>query len=184
MDDSAIVDLYWQRKEQAIDETQTKYGTYCLSIAKNILPFREDAEESVNDTYLAAWKAMPPNRPLRLSTFLGKLTRRISIDRWRYLSAEKRGGGTVTLALEELAGCIPGGTDPEMMVCAGELAEKIDIFLKSLRPMERRVLVMRYFELADIDAIAHRCAMSSAKTKSMLHRTRKKLRVFLEKEGY
>lgn len=103
MEDSRIVDLYWERSEQAIYETQLKYDHYCFSIANNILPFREDAEESVNDTYMTAWNVMPPNRPSILSTFLGKLTRRISIDRWRNLSADKRGGGTVPIALDELA---------------------------------------------------------------------------------
>lgn len=184
MEDSRIVELFWLRDELAIEQTQIKYGTYCFSIANNILPFREDALESVNDTYLAAWNAMPPNRPSKLATFLGKLTRRISIDRWRHLRAEKRGGGTVTLALEELAGCIPGGTDPAARVEAKELARSIDGFLDGLRILERQVFVMRYFDLAGIEAIGSRFGISTSKTKSMLHRTRKKLRAHLEKEGY
>lgn len=129
MEDSRIVDLYWARSEQAIYETQLKYDHYCFSIANNILPFREDAEESVNDTYMAAWNIMPPNRPSILSTFLGKLTRRISIDRWRNLSADKRGGGTVPIALDELAECIPGGSDPVAEVEAKELAKAVGRFL-------------------------------------------------------
>lgn len=184
MEDSRIVDLYWARSEQAISETQHKYGHYCFCIANNILPFREDAEESVNDTYLTAWNTMPPHRPSILSTFLGKLTRQISIDRWRNLSADKRGGGTVPLALDELAECIPGGSDPVAEVEAKELAEAVGRFLDTLPYTERKVFLMRYFELAKLQDIAATCNMSSGKVKSMLHRTRSKLRIALQKEGY
>lgn len=184
MDDAKIIDLYWQRSEAAILETETKYGHYLFSIANRILPFREDAQECVNDTYLDAWNAMPPTRPSILSAFLGKLTRRISIDRWRSLNAEKRGGSTVTLALEELEGCIPGGTDPAAEVEARELAEAINRFLDALPRTERQIFVMRYFHLAGITEIAGKFRMSSSKVKSMLHRTRKKLRSHLAKEGY
>ena len=184
MDDSKIVDLYWARSEDAIAQTDAKYGRYCYSIASNILPFREDAQESVNDTWLAAWNALPPNRPRFLSAFLGKLTRRISIDRWRHINAEKRGGGTMDLALEELAGCIPGGVDPAAQAEAAELARCVNAFLAGLPTEERQVFLMRYFELAPISAIAERLRIGTSKTKTMLHRTRKKLRAYLEKEGY
>ena len=184
MEDSAIVDLYWERSDQAIYETQLKYGSYCFSIASNILPFREDAEESVNDTYMTAWNIMPPNRPSILSTFLGKLTRRISIDRWRNLSADKRGGGTVPIAVDELAECIPGGSDPVVEVEAKELAEAVGRFLDTVPYTERKVFLMRYFDLAKIQDIANEFNMSTGKVKSMLHRTRRKLRVHLQKEGY
>lgn len=184
MDDSNIIELYWQRSEAAISETQSKYGGFLFSIANRILPFREDAQECVNDTYLDAWNAMPPTWPQILPAFLGKLTRRISIDRWRSLNAEKRGGSTVTVALEELAGCIPGGSDPAEEVEARELAQAISRFLDTLPNPERQVLVMRYFHLAGIQEIAARFRMSGPKVKSMLHRTRKKLRAHLEKEGY
>ena len=184
MEDSKIVDLYWERSEQAISETQNKYGHYCLSIARNILPTREDAQESVNDTYLAAWNAMPPNRPSVLSTFLGKLTRRISIDRWRILSADKRGGGNAALALEELAECIPGGSDPEAEVEAKELASTVGSFLDTLSSTERQIFLMRYFDLTNIQNISSKFNMSPSKVKSMLFRIRNKLREHLEKEGY
>ena len=107
MNDNQIVDLYWARDEQAIDETRAKYGQYCYAIAYNILQRCEDAEESVNDTYLDAWNAMPPHKPSILSTFLGKITRRISLDRLRRNNAEKRGGGQAALSLDELMECIP-----------------------------------------------------------------------------
>lgn len=184
MEDSGIVELYWARSEQAIHETRSKYGAYCFSIANNILPYREDAEECVNDTWLAAWDSIPPNRPKALSTFLGKLTRRISIDRWRKLSAAKRGGGTVPVVLEELAECIPGGGDPEAEVEARELAEAVGGFLDTLPYIERRAFLMRYFDLAMVRAIACELHLSSGKVKAMLHRTRGKLRAYLKKEGY
>lgn len=184
MEDSKIVDLYWQRSALAIEETQRKYGSYCLSIASNILQMPEDARECVNDTYLAAWNAIPPARPDRLSTFLGKLTRRISIDRWRSLHAEKRGGGTVPVALEELSQCIPGGTDPAKEAEAKELAGVINGFLDTLPHMERKIFLMRYFDLADMEQIEAKFKISNSKLKSMLYRTRKKLRAYLQEEGY
>lgn len=184
MDDTKIIDLYWQRCEAAIAQTQSKYGNFLFSIANRILPVREDAQECVNDTYLDAWNAMPPTRPRALPAFLGKLTRRISIDRWRSLSAEKRGGSAVTVALEELSGCIPGGPDPAAEVEARELAAAIDRFLDELAPLPRRVFVARYFHLADLQTIADTHAIRVNTVKSMLHRTRKKLRTHLEKEGF
>ena len=184
MEDDKIVDLYWARSEEAVSETKRKYHHYCLSIAGNILPLREDAEECVNDTYLAAWNSIPPNRPSVLSTYLGKLTRRISIDRWRKLSADKRGSGTVTVALDELAECIPSGSNPAQEVEAKALAEAIGHFLDTVPYTERKVFLMRYFDMAKIQDIARGCNMSPSKFKSMLHRTRRKLRIALQKEGY
>lgn len=184
MEDSRIVELYWARSEQAICETRNKYNHYCFSIANNILSAREDAEECVNDTYLAAWNAMPPNRPNILSTFLGKITRRISIDRWRNLNADKRGGGTVPVALDELAECIPSGSDPAAEVEAKELAQAVGRFLDTVPYMEKKVFLMRYFNLLRIQDIADQLDMSASKIKSMLHRTRGKLRAALQKEGY
>ena len=102
MNDSEIVSLYWARDEAAISESDAKYGAYCRSIAWNILQIDEDADEIVNDTWLGAWNAMPPHRPSVLSTFLGKITRRLSLKRWRFKNARKRGGGETALALDEL----------------------------------------------------------------------------------
>ena len=106
MDDQRIVELYWERSEKAVSETASKYGKYCYSIAYNVLANKEDAEESVNDTYMDAWNSIPPHRPSILSTFLGKITRRISIDRWRKRSAKKRGSGVIPLVLDELHECV------------------------------------------------------------------------------
>lgn len=184
MEDKQIVELYWQRSDTAIAETQRKYGAYCRRIASNILPAWEDVQECVNDTYLAAWNAMPPHRPNVLSSFLGKLTRRISINRWKYLNAEKRGGSTVTVALDELSQCIPGGIEPVASVEVKELAAVITRFLEQLPVTERRAFLMRYFELAEHKDIERSLSVSGSQLRSMLHRTRKKLRLFLQKEGF
>ena len=184
MEDERIVALYWERSEDAIRQTQSKYDNYCMGIAGRILSNHEDARECVNDTYLAAWDAIPPQRPAVLSTFLGKLTRRISVDRWRALTADKRGGSAVTVALEELEACIPGGTDPVKEVEAKELARAISGFLRTLPYIQRKVFLMRYFEMADLTQIQEEFQISSSKAKSMLHRTRKKLKTYLQEEGY
>lgn len=134
MEDYSIVNLYWARSENAISETSKKYGNYCHSIAYNILGNVEDADESVNDTYLDAWNNIPPHRPSILSTFLGKITRRISIDKWRGRIAEKRGGGEIVLVLDELSDCIPSNQSVEHEVEAAELSQLIDNFVMSLSP--------------------------------------------------
>ena len=132
MEDNRIVDLYWQRDESAISETAVKYGKYLNSISYQILLNAEDAEECVNDTYNEAWQSMPPHRPSIFSTFLGKITRRISIDLWRKYSAEKRGGGVMILALDELEECVSGTGDVEAEVERLELQKKLNDFLFAL----------------------------------------------------
>ncbi len=183
MDDNRIVDLYWQRNESAISETATKYGKYLHSISYQILLNNEDAEECVNDTYDDAWQSMPPHRPSILSTFLGKITRRISIDLWRKYSAEKR-GGVMTLALDELEECVSGTGDVEAEVERLELQKKLNDFLLALPKVDRQVFMCRYWYMDSISDIAKQFAYSQSKVKSMLYRTRNKLRAMLEKEGY
>ena len=184
MEDSRIVDLYWQRDESAISETATKYGKYLHSISYQILADMDDADECVNDTYHAAWQAMPPHRPSVLSTFLGKITRRISIDLWRKNNADKRGKGEVFLALEELEECISGNDNVEDEVERQELQKKLNVFLKHLPDTERRVFMCRYWYMDSISDIVKQFGYSESKIKSMLYRTRKKLRTMLEKEGF
>ena len=184
MEDKQIVDLYWAREESAIHETALKYGSYCYSIAYTILQDQQDAEESVNDTYMDAWNTMPPNRPSILSTFLGKITRRISIDHWRIRSAKKRGGDEVPLALDELEECVSGSHDVELQVQHNELIATIHRFLDALPDTERRIFLLRYWYLEPIQSIAKQYKFSQSKVTSMLHRVRVKLRKQLEKEGY
>ncbi len=181
--DDRIVELYWARSEDAIRETAAKYGEYCHYIAYNILYNREDAEESVNDTYLDAWESMPPHKPSILSTFLGKITRRISIDRWRKKHAGKRGGRQMDLILDELEDCVTASYDVETVIEQKETARIIEEFLDSLPATERRVFLRRYWYMDSIAKIALDYDFTESKTASMLHRTRKKLRDKLEMEG-
>ena len=184
MDDRQIVDLYFQRKEQAIRETARKYGNYCLSIAGNILQNYSDAEETVNDTYIGAWKSIPPHRPSQLSAYLGKITRRLALKRWRANRTQKRGGGEVALALEELAGCIPSDFDVESRMELTELTQILNKFVQNLPQTEQQVFLRRYWYLESIADIAAAFGFTQSKVKSMLLRTRKKLHTHLQKEGY
>lgn len=184
MDDKTIVDLYFLRNEDAIGLTEEKYGPYCYSIAYNILSNREDAQESVSDTYMAAWNSIPPRRPSVLSAFLGKLTRHISIDRWRQRTAAKRGGGEVAVALEELSECVAGLQNIELEYERKELMKAYTRFLKELPETDRRVFLGRYWYMESIEAIAGRFGFSQSKVKMLLQRTRIKLRLRFEEEGY
>lgn len=184
MDDKGIVRLYFDRNQRAIDETSKKYGKYCFSIAYNILSNREDAEESVNDTYLDAWNSMPPNRPNSLSLFLGKITRRISIDLHRRKHAQKRGGGELPLVLDELYQCVADEADIEKEFEKLELSRTINEFVKFLPRNEQKVFICRYWYMDSIQSISKRFGYSESKVKSMLFRTREKLRDTLRKEGY
>lgn len=183
MEDKDIVALYWQRDQQAIDESRKKYGAYCAAIAQWLVSCTEDAEECVSDTWLSAWNAMPPHRPAVLRTFLGKLTRRLSLLTLRQQGRLKRGGGETVLVLEELAECV-GTSTTEQTVEARELRRLLDRFLESLPTVSRQVFLARYWYGASIDEIAAKWGFSPSKVKSMLHRTRSKLRTTLEKEGY
>ena len=183
MDDNSIIDLYFDRSEAAITETDAKYGRYCFHIAENILNNFEDSEESVNDTYLAAWRTIPPKRPNRLAVYLGKMTRNISLDRWKRRNAAKRGGGEVPLALDELEECVTGMQSIETDYLQKEFAETVNSLLESLPETERKVFVCRYWYMDSVEEIAKRFDCSESKIASMLHRTRGKMRKMLEKEG-
>ena len=183
MEDERIIELYFQRSEQAIAATAAKFGNYCYAIANGILKDHQDSEETVSDTYMDTWNSIPPTRPVRLPAFLGKITRRNALDRWEFLHAEKRGGGEVPLALEELEDCIPAGRDPERELENQELGRIISGFLRSLPGTERQVFVRRYWYLDSVREIGEAFGFSQSKVKSMLFRTRNKLRVCLEKEG-
>lgn len=184
LSDESIVRLFWERSESAIVHTDRKYGRYCRHIARNILFDESDTEECVNDTYLDAWESMPPHRPAVLSTFLGKITRRIAIDRVRYDNAQKRGGGEMPLVLDELTDCVADSADVASVIEERESARLIRSFLRTLPQTERRVFLCRYWYMDPVAAIAAAFGFSESKTASMLHRTRSKLRRFLESEGY
>ena len=183
MDDSKIIDLYWARSQHAIEESDRKYGSYCRAIARNILPAAEDAEECVNDTWLRAWNAMPPQRPTALQAFFGKLTRNLSLDRWRREHAAKRGGSQVQLALDELEDCLAARERVEDALEAGHTARVISDFLRTLPATDRQLFVRRYWYLDGIQTLARRFAMPQSQVKSRLFRIRQRLRIILEKEG-
>ena len=183
MEDAAIVDLYWQRSDQAISETDRKYGKYCHTIAYNICANNEDAEECVNDTWFSAWNMMPDKRPAILSTFLGYITRNFALDRFKAKNAQKRGGGETPLALEELENCIPALSNVEQRYEEKELEAAIDRFVSTLSQTDRRMFIARYWFLASISEISEKMGYSQSKTKMTLFRTRNKLRMYLEEEG-
>ncbi len=183
MEDKDIINLYWSRNENAINETSNKYGNYCFSIAHNILSDFMDAEESVNDTYLATWNSIPPHKPSVLSAFLGKITRRISLKKWRDKHAQKRGGGQTQIVLDELLECIPSNKTIDDELNEKELADAINIFISNLDVTERRIFICRYWYLDSIADISKQFGYTQSKIKTTLFRTRGKLLSFLKKEG-
>lgn len=183
MEDQAIIDLYFSRSESAISETAVKYGGYCYSIAHNILANKEDSEECVSDTWLTAWRTISPKRPSALAVFLGKITRNGAISRWRESHAYKRGGGEITLALEELRECVADPDTVEDSFARKETVQTFNRLLESLSETERNVFLRRYWCVDTVADIAASFGFTEGKVKSMLHRTRQKLRKALEKEG-
>ncbi len=184
MEDDLIVSLYWNRDEEAIGETEKKYGRYLVKIAYNILSDLEDSKESVNDTYLKAWDSIPPHKPSVLSTYLGKITREVSIDIYRKRASVKRQASTYAISLSELEECVSGGDTTMQDVDLHALVETINTFLRTLSPEARNTFVGRYYFMDSIREIASYYGMSEAKVKSMLHRTRIGLKANLEQEGY
>lgn len=184
MEDEKILDLYWARDEQALSETEQKYGGYCRAIAHGILTSREDAEECVNDTWLGAWNAIPPKRPGILSAFLGRITRNLAFDAYRASHAEKRGGGALSLALDELGECVAGHGGVESALDEKALSRAIDTFLRTLPARECALFLRRYWFVEPLRDIARRFGLNENSVKSILFRTREKLRKYLEQEGF
>ena len=183
MEDKMIVDLYWQRDEGAIAATAKKYGAYLRSIAFNILSDIMDAEECVNDTYVGAWTSMPDKRPEKLLPYLGKLTRWLALNRLDGRRSLKRGGGETALCLDELSEIPDSCSDPEQRIEYNELCKAINRFLSMLRPVERQVFLARYWFVTPVSEIADKFGFSASKVKSMLMRTRNKLKKYLEEEA-
>ena len=183
MEDQKIIELYWNRSDQAITETQRKYGGLCYSIAYNILSDHQESEECVNDTWLRAWNGIPPQRPRSLSAFLSRIARNQALKLYERKNAEKRGGGQVPLALEELSGCIPDPMAITQVAEEGEVTKLLNEFLSRLSPQNRRIFLRRYWSLEPIRDIAAACGISESKAKVTLFRMRKKLKEFLEQEG-
>ncbi len=184
MTDEQIIACYWRREERAIEETDRKYGAYCLALAQNILQNREDAEECRSDTWLKAWQAIPPKRPGKLGAFLAKITRNLALNRCRARMAEKRGGGETALILEELAECLsdPQGVESECL--AKELGERVNQFVRALPDRERGIFLRRYFYAEPVGRVAGRYGITAHHAAVLLSRTRKKLREYLDREEF
>lgn len=182
MKDCEIIELYWQRNPYAIDETDKKYGATCQRIAYDILSNREDAEECVDDTYMATWKSLPPQRPTYLSAYLFRIVRNFSFTRIREMRAHKRGGGEMALLLDELEECVKAPNNVEKEYEAKELASAINIFLGLLPKDDRQIFVHRYWLTLSTKEIAHRLDFTESKVSSSLFRSRKKLHEYLVKE--
>lgn len=183
MRDTEILDLYWERNEQAISETQKSYGNYCYSISYNILHTKEDSEECVNDTWLRAWNAIPPNRPGRLALFLGTITRNLSFDKWKRKNALKRGNGEMEMALDELMECVPSGNSTEDAVEEAELERMLNRFLGMLSDRDRNIFLRRYWYVEECREIADHYGMKLNTVKTALFRIRGRLKEYLEQEG-
>ena len=184
MEDTKIVQMYWDRDPDAIVHTADKYGAYLRTIAVNIIGSHEDAEECVNDTYMSAWRAIPPHRPMSLSTFLGKITRNAAYNRYKSTRAEKRGGSQTALVLDELSECVAGKYEVEQEIEYKELVAAIDAFLDTLSEDARRIFVCRYWYTDSISDIARQFGKRENTVTKMLSRSREKLRQYLLERGF
>lgn len=183
MTDDEIIGLYINRDENAIIETSKVYGKYCFSIANNIVKSLEDAEECVNDTYLKVWESIPPNRPQRFRVYIGRITRNLSFNFYKRMKADKRGKGQFAETLEELAECLPGGTEPEKEIDRNELVCSINDFLRGLPSEKRIIFVRRYWYSDSIADIADRCGITQNSVSVILNRLRKQLKKILIERG-
>lgn len=182
MEDEGIIELFFNRDEKAITETDKKYGKLCYSIACQVLNQAENAKECVNDTYLETWNCIPPHRPSVFSAFISKITRRIAISRWRKENAAKRGGGEFCLTLDELAECLPDRNNTAKTVEDQLITRVLNDFLHELPVTERNVFLRRYWYAAPVREIAVQFGFSESKVKSMLMRTRNRLKKKLSEE--
>ncbi len=181
MTDSQIIDLYWERQEAAISETDKKYGRYCYAIAYNILYSNEDAEECVSDTYGKAWQSIPPHKPNKLSAFLGKITRNLALNRYAYEHAAKRNAPGIAVLAESQEGT--GVQTEDHFTDEIALKDVINRFMEGLPRETRIIFLRRYWYFCTIEEIAKGCKLPQGTVKSILARTRKKFRDFLKKEG-
>lgn len=183
MEDNAIVELYFARSEQAIRETEQKYGAYLNTIAANILHLPEDAEETVSDTYLAAWNAIPPTRPRVLRHFLSRIVRNKAFQRYSYLTAAKRCAQTDVL-LSEIEDCLPDGRqDTARRMEQRVITQSINAFLGSLSREEQGIFIARYFYAVPLEQIAETYGNSLRQIQYRLQKMRTSLRKRLEQEG-
>lgn len=182
MDDNRIIELYWERKEEAIKETSLKYGALCRYIAKNILSSCEDCEECVNDTYFAVWNAIPEERPNKFSAFISRITRNLALKKYEYIFAAKR-NPSVACSLEELEDCVSGTDNVETELEKRHIESLLDTFLWKQGEEKRIIFIRRYWYFDSMEEICKNTGFSQSKVKSMLYEMRRKLRRYLEREG-
>lgn len=180
MDDNKIIELFFERSEQAIAEISNKYGRLCSSVSYNILSNREDAEECVNDAYFTVWNKIPPERPKSLAAFVCIIVRNISLNKFKYNKAQKRG---YAVCLDELEECVSGAENPEERYENKQLAGYIDEFLDTLDDKNHAVFVRRYWFGEEFSDIGKLIGASEGAVKVRLTRLRKKLRYFLITKG-
>ena len=183
MEDKQIIELYFERSDSAISETEKKYGRYCHYIAYRILENDQDAKEIVNDTYLKAWNTIPPNCPNPLKAYLGMISRQLSLDRYEKYHTKKR-GGQVSLVLDELSECIPDISSNEDIGECVALRDALNKFVRSLSKKTQKIFVRRYWYTSSISEIAKDYGMKESSVTVLLLRTRTKLKEFLHKEGF
>lgn len=184
MNDSDIIALYFQRKQEAIDETAKKYGAYCFKVSYSILENQETAEECLNDTWFETWNSIPPQKPNVLKLFLAKITRNLSLDRYRMMHAQKRGSGEIPLILDELEEVVASTNNLEADVYFNLLLESLDDFLNTLNEADRTIFLQRYFYASDINSIAREAGITVNAMRVRLHRLRQKLSSYLTQKGY
>ena len=184
MDDREIIELYNQRSERAIVETPKKYGSYCFSIAINILTNEQDSEECVNDTWVRVWESIPPNAPKHLKLFLARITRNLAFDRFKEKNRQRRGGGELTVALHEISEMLPGVDSAEASDEEKKFTESLNRFLRSLPERECNIFIKRYFYTESTKDIAKIYGLSEGNVLKILSRTRIKLKKHLESEDY
>lgn len=182
MEDSKIIDLFWGRDEEAIRHTEMKYGAYCYSIALNVLSIKEDAEECVSDTWLSAWNHIPPQRPVNLRVWLGKVVRNCALNLWDRNHAKKRYNGIETL-FEELADCIPSNDNAAEALEVKELSRLINEWLKNLSASDSALFIRRYWGGDSLSVLAKDWHITPAKLAQKMYRLRCNLRSALQKEG-
>lgn len=184
MDDKTIVQMYWDRDENAISATSEKYGSYCLSIARNILDNHEDAEECVNDAYMRTWNSIPTNKPSLLSVYLGKIVRNLSFNLYKKNKAEKRGSGNIDLVLDELSELVADPSKPEDELDCKLLSEAINSFLAGIPADKRKLFVCRYWYADSVKDIAKRSEMTENNVSVTLSRLRTGLHNYLSEKGF
>lgn len=182
MDDAQLIEMFFARNEHAIKETDKKYGKLCFRVADNLLRNKEDAEECVNDTYLVAWNKIPPTRPNNFTAFICKITRNLSLKKLESANAKKRSPDAI-ISLSEIESLVPDNSFTTDMTDE-EVGKLISVFLRGEKELNRNVFLRKYWFFDSVSQIAEMYSLSENNVKSLLFRTRNRLREFLKKEGF